>query len=93
MPSQTLHPGSNKANVAYPKYVIVGDNIDHNVYPRHMTPEKLFHHFHSYAVHDRVELTAVSENILTDLYVEALPLTAFLPSLDDYITIADRSAC
>ena len=82
-----------------PKYVIVGDNIDRNVSPRHMTIDNQttsFHHFHSYAVHDRLEVSTVSD-LRANIDVEALPLTAFLPSLDDcmqlrqnYIILAAR---
>ena len=82
-----------------PKYVLVGDNIDHNVSPCHMTAAnqtKSFHHFYSYAVHDRVDLSMFTDECV-DIDVEALPTTAFFPSLQDctklrenYIILAAR---
>ena len=44
-------------------FKIVGDNIDKNVrpsYQRHDHQMKSFHHFHSYAVRDRIDLTCSS---------------------------------
>ena len=43
---------------------------------------KSFHYFHSYAVHDRIDLSEYSNGI-PDIDVESLPLTTFLPSLND----------
>ena len=93
----TSYPPSDA--VDFPQYVIVGDNIDKNVSPRHMTLDsqtKSYHYFHSYAVHDRVDLSSCS-NEVPDIDVESLPLTAFLPSFEDckklrenYITLASR---
>ncbi len=83
----------------YPDFIIVGDNVDKNVTPRDMRVDHLtksYHYFHSYAVRDRVDLTAAS-NVTPDTDVESLSLTCFLPSLDDckrlrdnYIVLASR---
>ena len=89
----------NTTQACYPHYIIVGDNIDKNVSPRDMRVDNQttsFHYFHSYAAHDRVDLRAYN-NKLPDIDVESLPLTVFLPSLndckklcDDYIILASR---
>ena len=70
---------------SYPQYVLVDDNIDKNVSPHDMRVDhqtKSFHYFHSYAVHDRIDLSEYSNGI-PDIDVESLPLTTFLPSLND----------
>ena len=84
---------------SYPHYILVGDNIDKNVSPRDMRVDhqtKSFHYFHSYAVHDRIDLSGYS-NQIPDIDIESLPLTTFLPSLNDckklrdnYIVLASR---
>ena len=95
---QTIDP-ENTTQACYPPYIIVGDNIDKNVSPRDMRVDnqtKSFHYFHSYAVHDRVNLRAY-DNKLPDIDVESLPLTVFLPSMNDckklrdnYVILASR---
>ena len=45
-------------------YKFVGDNIDKNVRPRFQRQEargQSFHHFHGYAVRDRVDLSKLSD--------------------------------
>ncbi len=84
---------------SYPHYIIVGDNIDKNVSPRDMRVDhqtNSLHYFHSYAVHDRIDMSGYS-NEIPDIDVESLPFTTFLPSLNDckklrdnYIILASR---
>lgn len=59
-------------------YKLVGDNIDKNVRPRHMTSENQIHYFHTFAVQDRVDLSSFSKDY-------QLPDTETL-QLDNYIT-------
>ncbi len=49
----------------WPGFKIVGDNIDKNVRPSHQRLDRQtqsLHHFHSYAVRDRLDLSAVSDS-------------------------------
>ena len=99
--TSTIHTMDTEdtTDACYPHYIIVGDNIDKNVSPRDMRVDnqtKSFHYFHSYAVLDRVDLRTYS-NKRPDIDVESLPLTVFLPSLNDckklrdnYIILASR---
>lgn len=83
----------------HPDFILVGDNIDKNVSPRDMRVDHLsksYHYFHSYAVLDRIDLSAAS-NVIPDVDMESLPLTTFLPSLGDckalrnnYVILASR---
>jgi hypothetical protein len=88
-----------QSRVSYPHYILVGDNIDKNVSPCDMRVDhqtKSYHYFYSYAVYDRIDLSGYS-NEIPDIDIEALPLTTFLPSLNDckklrdnYIILASR---
>lgn len=51
--------------VSFPLFKIVGDNIDETVKPREETSEshnKSLHYFHSYAVMDRTDVSALQDN-------------------------------
>lgn len=80
-------------------YSITGDNIDKTINPRLMSMEhqrQSIHFFHSYAVLDRVNCIDLPyDHLIGD--VTSLPVTAFLPSMDDckvlrsnYATILGR---
>ena len=46
-------------------FKIVGDNVDKNVNPTYQRPEmqrQSFHHFHAYAVRDRVCIESLSDS-------------------------------
>ena len=83
-----------------PNYILVGDNWDKNVRPRHMTMEhqtSSLHLFHAYAVLDRVDCTSLPDTAPTANLEELSPLS-FLPSVedctqlrDDYITLVART--
>ena len=64
---------------------IVGDNIDKSVRPREETSEehtKSLHYFHTYAVKDRTDASALEDNAhLSDL--EGADVSEVLPSDDD----------
>ena len=58
-----LGPEHRPYNPTLLTYRLVGDNIDKNVKPRHMTSEHQthsLHYFHTYAVRDRIDLSNVS---------------------------------
>ena len=70
-------------------YKIVGDNIDKNVrasYQRLDRTTLSFHHFHAYAVLDRVDFSGLSDVIPPQAEVDSL---ICLPS-KDYITLLKR---
>ena len=48
-------------------FKIVGDNVDKNVRPTFQRSNQSLHHFHSYAVKDRVNLSGRKENLLAAL--------------------------
>ena len=57
--SEGFRPRSNYS------YVIVGDNLDKNIRPRHMTSDhqtQSVHYFHCYAVQDRVDFHHLSND-------------------------------
>ena len=66
-------------------YVLVGDNIDKSVNPRHMTVDRQrqsLHYFHRYAALDRVSCMGLrSDERIGD--VSALGTSAFLPTTSD----------
>ena len=68
-----------------PNYILVGDNWDKNIRPRHMTIEhqtSSLHLFHAYAVQDRVDCTSLSDTDPTADLEDLSPLS-FLPSVED----------
>ena len=70
-------------------FVLVGDNIDLNVLPRHKRVDnhtQSFHFFHSYAVRDRIKLHNASDIAPPHLVtpVKQLPLKDLLPSVSDH---------
>ena len=82
-----------------PSYILVGDNWDKNIRPRHMTMEHQttsLHLFHAYAALDRVDCTGLSDDAPTADLKNMSPLS-FMPSVedcmklrDDYITLVAR---
>ena len=82
-----------------PSYILVGDNWDKNIRPRHMTVEHQttsLHLFHAYAALDRVDCTGLSDDAPTADLKNMSPLS-FMPSVedcmklrDDYITLVAR---
>ena len=82
-----------------PSFKIVGDNVDKYVKPRHKTTDiqaSSLHYFHSYAVKDRCDVSALDDNPsrpdLTSFSIdEVLPTAADYTSLmTNYTIIAAR---
>ena len=77
--SEGFRPRSNYS------YVIVGDNLDENIRPRHMTSDhqtQSVHYFHCYAVQDRVDFHHLSnDEPMGD--VSKLELSCFLPTVNE----------
>ena len=74
---------------SYPHYLLVGDNLDKNISPRDMRVEnqvKSLHYFHSYAVHDRIDVSDLSDD-QPQVDLQSLPVTTFVPSVDDCIAL------
>ena len=74
-------------------YMIVGDNLDKNFHPRHMTLDKQVrseHMFHCFGVKNRV----VSDHALSDntpaCQLEDLGPGDFLPSVDDSLQLREN---
>ena len=66
-------------------YILVGDNIDKTVTVRHMTMDhqsQSLHYFHCYAALDRVDFHNL-DNSSPIGNVSTLPLSIFLPSIED----------
>lgn len=62
-------------------YRLVGDNVDENVKPRHMTCEhqtNSLHYFHTYAVKDMIDLSHFSDDP-PNLDTESVQLDNLLP--------------
>ena len=75
-------------------FKLVGDNIDKNVRPRHQTLQRQtqsFHYFNSYAIKDRLDLSAMSDNPSTQ-DVEAIDVYTILPSAEDHEEILKNFA-
>ena len=75
-------------------YKIVGDNIDKNVQTREMRHDhqtRSLHYFHSYAVADRVDLSAFSNDVSTP-DISVIQLDTLLPSSSDETTIRGNFA-
>ena len=69
-------------------YKLVGDNLDKNIAPRYRRIDhqtQSMHFFHCYAVHDRIDLSDVSDelNPYTTKPVSKLPVSDLLPSIAD----------
>ena len=78
--------------IRYPMYILVGDNLDKDVSPRDMRVShqtKSLHYFHSYAVKDRTNFSACS-NEASVIDIKSLPLNLFLPSLNDCKKLRDN---
>lgn len=75
-------------------YIIVGDNIDKTVSPRYMTTDhqrKSLHYFHAYSAMDRIDFRHLAnENPIAD--VSSLPLSTFLPNLEDSTALRSNYA-
>ena len=73
----------------YSPYLLVGDNLDKNITPRDMWVDnqvKSIHYFHSYAVHDHIDHSQVS-NDSPECDILSLPVTTFIPSVDDCVSL------
>lgn len=69
--------------------MLVGDNLDKNITPRDMrvgNQVKSLHYFHSYAVHDRIDVSDLSDDQPKN-DIQSLPVTTFVPSADDCTTL------
>lgn len=66
-------------------YTIVGDNVDKTVSPRCMTTDhqrQSLHYFHMYCAMDRIDFRHLTnDKPIAD--VSSLPLSTFLPNLED----------
>jgi hypothetical protein len=66
-------------------YILVGDNIDKTVSARHATMDhqsQSLHYFHCYAAMDRISFSQL-DNSRPISNVRNLPLSAFIPSMED----------
>ena len=73
-------------------YKFVGDNIDKNVKPSHQRYEQKglsLHHFHGYAVRDRVNFSGMSEESPTFTIPDP---SQFLPSQSDISLLKEEFA-
>ena len=80
-----LGPQYQPPNPQFPTYRLVGDNIDKEVKPRNMTMEhqtRSLHYFHTYAVKDRIDLSAFSDDVPTT-NLDDMDLEKLLPSHHD----------
>ena len=71
-------------------YKFVGDNIDKNVKPRFQRYEnrgQSLHHFHGYAVRDRLDLSKFSDTSPTPISPDP---SCFLPSASDLSVLKDE---
>ena len=72
-----------------PSYIIVGDNIDKNVSPRYMRIDnqvKSLHYWHSYAVHDRIDVGGLSgDGHVKD--INSLDVSDVFPTVADCVSI------
>lgn len=90
-PSGDTQTESNQvlSSSSYPHYLLVGDNLDKNISPRDMrvgNQVKSLHYFHSYAVHDRIDVSDLSDDQPKN-DIQSLPVTTFVPSADDCTTL------
>ena len=70
-------------------FKLVGDNLDKNIKPRYMRSDRQttsLHYFHVYAVLDRVDVSAMS-NQVSFVDSQASDLNALLPSAEDDMNI------
>ena len=75
-------------------FILIGDNIDKTVRPRHMSmahQSQSLHYFQFYAALDRIDFRSlVNDTPIGD--VSALPLSTFLPSLADSAALKENYA-
>ena len=80
--SESEVPAKDEISKNY-SYIIVGDNLDKSIKPRHMTFDhqtQSIHYFHYYAVQDRINISHLSN----DRPVSKLPISTFLMNLKVY---------
>lgn len=73
-------------------YILVGDNIDKTVTARHMTMDhqsQSLHYFHCYAALDRIDFQDLNNSSPIG-NVDTLPLSTFLPSMEDCDTLRNN---
>lgn len=78
--------------VSFPSFKIFGDNIDKTVKPREETSEshkKSLHYFHSYAVKDRTEVSALQDNPHLPQF-EGIDVLKVLPRDEDRQTLTQN---
>lgn len=78
----------------YYPYILVGDNVDKTIRPRHMTMDKQtqsIHYFQFYGVQDRINFRHL-QNEGPIGSVSDLPMSAFLPDLHDCSVLRDNYA-
>ncbi len=72
----------------WPEFKIVGDNIDKNVRPTYQRLEsntQSLHYFHSFAIRDRVDLSACSD--VTPKISPSIDPAALTPMTSDLATL------
>ena len=77
--------GVNHSQIEWFEFKIVGDNLDKNVRPSFQSFDwqtKSFHHFHSFAVRDRIDFSSASTVMPSNMH---LPLQHF------FLNLASRS--
>ena len=90
---QEIQGGSleqSQAGSTWVGYEFVGDNIDKNVKPlfqRHENKGQSLHHFHGYAVKDRVDLSCLSDRRPTPSTPDP---SVFLPSHSDMSSLKNE---
>lgn len=75
-------------------YILVGDNVDKSVRPRYMTVDhqtQSLHYFQFFAALDRIDFHSL-RNDTPLAQVSSLPLTSFLPNMQDNKTLRNNYA-
>ena len=83
-----------RAELNYLPYILVGDNIDKTIRPRHMTMDKQtqsIHYFQFYGVQDRISFRHLPNEAPIGS-VSDLPMSTFLPDLNDCSVLRDNYA-
>ena len=87
-------PARPAQDLGYVSYVLVGDNVDKTIRPRHMSMEhqsQSLHYFQCYAALDRVDFRHLPNDSPIGK-VSELPMSSFLPNLADCSALRENYA-